>query len=130
MFISSCLVYVKVACTSAMVVNHRGGQNQNNDQKTKMTSIKFKTLNSIYTQVTSSKLLSFGEEYSSEVPKLCVKTIVKGRDDGFGFWTSNFRGKCEKLKVKMIAFFTEVKRVNASTVYASYHFCFTIGVLI
>ena len=113
-----------------MVVNHRGGQNQNNDQKTKMTSIKFKTLNSIYTQVTSSKLLSFGEEYSSEVPKLCVKTIVKGRDDGFGFWTSNFRGKCEKLKVKMIAFFTEVKRVNASTVYASYHFCFTIGVLI
>ena len=92
--------------------------------------MKFRTSNSIYTQVTSSKLLSFGEEYSSEVPKLCVKTIVKGRDDGFGFWTSYFSRKFEKLKVKIIVLFSEVKRVNAFPVYASFHVCFTIGVLI
>ena len=78
-------------------------KNQNNDQKIKM--MKFRTSNSVYTQVTFSKLFSFGEEYSSEVPKLCVKNIVKGRDDGFGFWTSYFSGKFEKLQVKIIVFF-------------------------
>ena len=53
----------------------------NKDQKTKMISMKFKTSNSIHTQVTSSKIFSFGEEYSSEVPKLSVKHC-----EGAGWW--------------------------------------------